>query len=448
MQVKAVVKTVDNSNISKSKSANTAGSKEEMFKKLLDSKVQSSKPEKISENSKTAKGKEESSIAKDSEVKETKDPEAIEVKVEEVSVDKEVSPNKLQDLLLLLVQLLQVNSKEINTETSVNDVNNVNQEPLDINLNELMSVISSLKVSENNVSEADKKVLSALENLLQTSLNDQEIPDLENLVKAITNDATSSKDNSLEDIKTLINKFLSSSESINNEEGQVEKLKDITVDHFTLQNVAEEKEEPKIIAAVENKEEKLLNSLVKGNDESKNNKINMFMQNITRFSSDAEKLNSVENVVVNRNTFNADMVKAIKYMELNNIKELTVKLYPKELGQITIKLTMDAGIMKANLSTNNKDTYNLLHANMKELNENLANSQFRVNEVTINIYSEDTTFFKQQGFSDNQNSEGQNGNSNGRNSSKSEEDSLTIEQLNINANQKDKLLHSNVSILA
>lgn len=448
MQVKALVKSVDNSNSAKPKNANTAGSKEEMFKKLLDSKIQNSKPEKTSENSNAAKGKEESAVTKDSDVKEVEDSKTTEPKTEEVLGDKEVSLKEPQDLLLLLIQLLQSNSKEVNPEIGVN------KEALDINVNNLITAISNLKNSENpainlnNLSENDKKLLSVLEELGQTSLNDSETLDLDKLIKVISNDTATSKDNKLEDIKRLINRFLSNDLSNNKEEMKVEELNDTTINHPTLRNVTEEKQDLKVITTSENKEEKLLNSLVKGNDDGKNSKVNMFMQNITRFNSEVEKLNPVENVVVNRNTFNADMVKAIKYMELNNIKELTVKIYPKELGQITIKLTMDAGLMKANLSTNNKDTYNLLHANMKELNENLSNSQFKVNEVTINIYNEDTTFFKQQGFSDNQNSQGQNQNNNSRNSAKPEEDTLTIEQLNVNAKQKDKLLNSNISILA
>nr|WP_301282252.1 flagellar hook-length control protein FliK [Clostridium sporogenes] len=82
-------------------------------------------------------------------------------------------------------------------------------------------------------------------------------------------------------------------------------------------------------------------------------------------------------------------------MELNNVKDLTVKIMPKELGEVFIKLTMEGGIMKANIGATTKEAYNLLNSNMQLIEDKLQNSGIKVQELSLNIYNEDTTFFKQ-----------------------------------------------------
>nr|WP_279285105.1 flagellar hook-length control protein FliK [Clostridium sporogenes] len=81
-------------------------------------------------------------------------------------------------------------------------------------------------------------------------------------------------------------------------------------------------------------------------------------------------------------------------MELNNVKDLTVKIMPKELGEVLIKITMEGGIMKANIGATTKEAYNLLNSNMQLIEDKLQNSGIKVQELSLNIYNEDTTFFK------------------------------------------------------
>ncbi len=95
-----------------------------------------------------------------------------------------------------------------------------------------------------------------------------------------------------------------------------------------------------------------------------------------------------------------DMIKTIKYMDKNFLKELTVKVAPKELGPITIKLIMEQGVLKANITANHKDTYGLLMASGEEIKESLNNQNIKVTSVSINIYEEDTTYFSNS-FSEN-----------------------------------------------
>ncbi|ADK14095.1 flagellar hook-length control protein FliK [Clostridium ljungdahlii] len=144
----------------------------------------------------------------------------------------------------------------------------------------------------------------------------------------------------------------------------------------------------------------ILNKILSSDGEdTKDNKISKAVNFMTQFNNvkggnilvnatDAQSLN------LNKATFNSDMIKTLKYMDLNDVKQLTVKINPKELGDITINLVMEEGKMKAVLTASNKDAYNLLNSNMQDLSNKLQNNDIKVQSFSLNLYHEDTTFFK------------------------------------------------------
>lgn len=106
--------------------------------------------------------------------------------------------------------------------------------------------------------------------------------------------------------------------------------------------------------------------------------------------------NGIQELTLNKTTFNSDIIKTVKYMDLNNIKQLTVKITPKELGEITINLTMEDGKMKAALTASNKDAYNILNSNLQDLSNRFENNDIKVQGFSLNLYHEDTTFFNDE----------------------------------------------------
>ncbi|WP_373898320.1 flagellar hook-length control protein FliK [Haloimpatiens sp. FM7315] len=101
-------------------------------------------------------------------------------------------------------------------------------------------------------------------------------------------------------------------------------------------------------------------------------------------------------LVVNKENLVADTIKAVKYMEINNLKNLTVKVMPKELGEIVIKLSMESGKMKLAFNSFNKETCNLLNNNVSDLVEKLNSQNLKIEPANINIYNGDTTFFSNE----------------------------------------------------
>jgi len=97
-------------------------------------------------------------------------------------------------------------------------------------------------------------------------------------------------------------------------------------------------------------------------------------------------------------------------MNLNNLKDLSVKIYPKELGEVVISVSMEQGGLKAVIKAANKDTVDLLNLGLRDINEKLSQNNVKIQSLDIALYNEDTTFFangnkqqQQQQFKENNN---------------------------------------------
>lgn len=154
-------------------------------------------------------------------------------------------------------------------------------------------------------------------------------------------------------------------------------------------------------------EEKLLEKLIGEKEDGKLTKVNQFMNAFNNSKVSLEEVKNVDKLLINKVTFSEDIVKSIRFMELNNIKDLTVKINPKHLGEVIISLTMEQEAMRAQLKASNKDTVALLNANLKDITEKL-NENIKIQQVEVAIYNDDTTYFSsnerenRQGFNEEQ----------------------------------------------
>jgi len=130
------------------------------------------------------------------------------------------------------------------------------------------------------------------------------------------------------------------------------------------------------------------------NDNNKISRVTSFMSHLNNMKVDNGAAVDLEKITINKNTLNSDIIKAFKFMQTNNMKDLTVKIMPKELGEVVINLTMEGGAMKATITATNKEAYNLLNSNLGDITNKLQNNDIKIQNLTLNIYNEDTTFFK------------------------------------------------------
>ncbi|NNU76064.1 flagellar hook-length control protein FliK [Clostridium estertheticum] len=323
---------------------------------------------------------------------------------ESASADKSIDQMaQIQQLLQSLTVMIQSTDKTTITKTSGNEFNS-------INLEELVGTKKLTPETKGNLKNKLSEILSLLQNLKG---NTKVTPEILSMLQKLTTQ--------VKDVKSDLNLLKVPTPETNSDNSDEKLIKDNLIKMVKSQNtkstsesISKNQNQSSSDNKKDNKssgnsssEEKFLNKLLSGDkDDVKISKAVNFMnqfQNVK--TSDASKVPSA-NLVVDKNNFEADVIKSVKFMEINNIKDLTVKMNPRELGEITIKLTMEGGIMKASILAQNKETYNLLNNNVLDIQDRLKNMDIKIQSLDINVY-EDSTFF-------NKNSSGNNNNNNGK----------------------------------
>ncbi|MCY6483685.1 flagellar hook-length control protein FliK [Clostridium aestuarii] len=158
-----------------------------------------------------------------------------------------------------------------------------------------------------------------------------------------------------------------------------------------------------------NDDSKLLKELLSDNKNDGSSKINKAVNFMTQFNkinqSDSVSFRP-QNMVVNRSNFINDVIKNVKYIELNNMKEMTVKVMPEGLGELTIKLTMESGLMKAHITASNKEAYNLLNSNIQDLSDKLGDQQIKIQSFAVDINNGNDHFNNESASQNNQQNKG------------------------------------------
>lgn len=338
----------------------------------------------------------------------------------------------LNQVMLLLLNIIEANMKDINS-TSSDEINN-NEANLIAELSNLSFVNNSntevfkeddklvLNINEDISSKDTKEVLSNINNLLV------ELFDNENSSKLGIDKESINKIESdlLKEFKNLVNilpektikeveKNLSSDlrkeifstlllETINDTNNKEVINKDVLINtdiktnknnfNSTLSdNDKDDNPNDNTTSKnnVSNKDEKVLMRILEDDGDKSFSKVLNYYDKLNKINPSAEVIK--EPVVISKDSINLDFVKNIKYMVKNFVEELNVKIYPKELGEMTIKLISQEGIMKAEIKATSKETYNLLNSNLNDIKKTLENQNIRIQEVNIGIYNEDTTFF-------------------------------------------------------
>lgn len=371
------------------------------FKKVLNSKTNS----KDEDNEKLIdKTKENKSLsdADNNEINELKD------KLKKLEEDsKSDSKDDINEILQSLLNLL--NKLDVKEEKGESN-------------SELLKSIMLNGISENGSSDKQSTILNQLLELLKSDSVQKKLDsDSLGLMDKILNQlGIKSKDNKelSSGIKDLMSEI---SNIIDNKDSQGEKvltLKDMLNNGYSQNkdsslengnNNNAKTETPK-----ESKEDKFLSSLIDDKKDNFTDKINLFASRTQAIQG--QGVETTRGLTINKATFANDLIKDIKFMSNNGLKELTVKINPGNLGEITINLSQEDGVMKANLKANSKETVALLSQNLAEIKGKLTDQNIKVSDVNIELYQDDTTFFREEGFGG-QLAQEQGKNSNNQNSS-------------------------------
>lgn len=320
-------------------------------------------------------------------------------------IDEEVEeiPENLMEQLSLIISLLpsiveKVPNEPINLENVVESINNtfIKETNLFIDLEK------GLEVSDKN----NFKDIQSILNEFVRVLDEEVIPNLDNQVLQedvsrlkneveVFNNILSSNIPTLDEksvvglkniIKVKINTDESNSNILVGKEIEEEVNPIPVMEEETSGNSSEWSKESF------DKEEKVLHSILNdGEDNKVTTKFTLMNNNIS--SRNVEKVDAPK--VINRANMVEDIVKSVKYMNSNNIKELVVRINPKDLGEVAIRVIQEDGIMKANLKASSKETYSILSQNLGDIKRYLGEQNIKIQQVDISLY-EDTTYFKEE----------------------------------------------------
>ncbi|MGG7199956.1 flagellar hook-length control protein FliK [Clostridium butyricum] len=362
------------------KSDYKTSNKKDDFKDVLNSKKSSE------EYSNKVTDKNTKNSEEDTRLKELKDKiQELKEKSEEDSTNKDEINEIIESLLNSLNNLLGLKdnsnvNQQLNLEIKDMSLETSGSDSLKV-LNQLLELLSS----ENAKSSFDSESLTSMKDLLSH-------------LQGQLSDESKVSDKMKDGLGDIISKLTDMIDDANNNGKKVLTLEEMLNKGYSQDQSSNESENNEMFSGKKetSKEDKFLNSLLDDNkDNSVDNKINLFA---SRTQNVQGQNTVVRGLTVNKATFTQDLIQDVKYMSTNNLKELTVKVNPGNLGEITIKLIQEDGLMKANLKANSKETTALLSQNLAEIKKELGDQSIKISEVNIDLYNEDTTFFKDGGF--------------------------------------------------
>lgn len=308
-----------------------------------------------------------------------------------------------------------------------------------IDLNEFQEEINNISIEDNQ-----KKLF--IDDILKVENKDDSISEV---IQLINENGLTSKDKELgskekfiQRLQFMVQKFQEGNDDINNDNKYLSKNE--LIDTLLATRFASTKKSSNESTNTYKKSgpnvDDILNSLIQKKSDRNDTailKINGLINSIDNNNQSVEEI-SGQQIVINKNNLVDDIIKSVKFMDSNQIKELTVKINPKELGEVVIKLVVNGNSMKVNIETSNKEAYNLLNSQANELSKNLQD--IKIHGVTIDINQADTTFFTGQFNSHSQSGE----------QKKNKNHTVMTNNLNIDdvENISESLLDSNINALA
>ena len=387
----------------------SSSSSESSFNSIFD-KAQLNQQNKEIHNKETVKPKESYEDSYDKDIQDTIDESATDNKISDSDKVQDDKPAKEFNEDEKVEESINVN-EETNTdsEEKIRDKNNGDKEIE----NEILVLLSQMTgLEEEQISRwliesgyeasdlLNTKIFGEVINQMYLELKDQDvlllengideineiykqIKELENRITSISENTAKSNAENLETSTMLDNVQITNSKNINSEE-MVQNQNVVA----NLQNI----EGNKYLSgkAVATEEVKPINSISGQVIEGGSTDTQTVMP-ITHFRT-AGRVNLWSNEVINTTRptmmtgdFEIDIIKQIDLKQIGMSKELNIKLNPKELGEMSIKLVEENSNIVAQISVDNEKTKDLLLSQIEILKKSLGENGINIEDVTVDI---------------------------------------------------------------
>lgn len=305
-------------------------------------------------------------------------------------------------------------------------------------LTDLENIKSSLNSKLNlNEVENTKNILDAIENLHTSSesnysleLNNNDMKEIINNINYLINEGINNSNKINESLNSLIDKIKNQIKDLDKssqEDSMYENLD--TVGILNQSKIDEYKSSKGTSNDIE-----YLENIVSADD---NSYINSFV-GINEFNTVYR--NSTSNDIpqpvteIRQEFITEDIIKSVKYMKNSDLEELNVKLNPRNLGEISIKLSKNKEHSNLLITVDDNNILDLVNKNIEDIKKHLNDTDINIKDIVINVKSENENL-----FSDNLNKEfNQDRRFNQNNSNKNKKNNnQIIEELHNSEHNKD-----------
>lgn len=305
-------------------------------------------------------------------------------------------------------------------------------------LTDLENIKSSLNSKLNlNEVENTKNILDAIENLHTSSesnysleLNNNDMKEIINNINYLINEGRNNSNKINESLNSLIDKIKNQIKDLDKssqEDSMYENLD--TVGILNQSKIDEYKSSKGTSNDIE-----YLENIVSADD---NSYINSFV-GINEFNTVYR--NSTSNDIpqpvteIRQEFITEDIIKSVKYMKNSDLEELNVKLNPRNLGEISIKLSKNKEHSNLLITVDDNNISDFVNKNIEDIKKHLNDTDINIKDIVINVKSENENL-----FSDNLNKEfNQDRRFNQNNSNKNKKNNnQIIEELHNSEHNKD-----------
>lgn len=321
------------------------------------------------------------------------------VSSEEVHEDEKLSTSEdMQSLINLIIALL---NKEDTSKAEMVSSDLISGNEGKVELQPLLDLLGSEKKA-NGILELlrEASINSDMKNKLTELLTliNEDITELDNSSESLMKLLTAEEGIDKDDLISQLQKIVSMKEANKEEEPlniprRIE-LETNVIEKSSVVTGVEGNEESSSKDSKFSKETAILNKVING--EEKDSKVTRAADFMSYFENSVQKSGEVSSekpIAITKSDLNNDVIKALSYMDKNGVKDLTVKIYPKELGEISISVSMEQGTLKAMIKATSKETVEMLALGLKDINEKLNGNNIKIQSVDIGLYEEDTTYF-------------------------------------------------------
>lgn len=294
-----------------------------------------------------------------------------------------ISSNKYDDNQeLILYNLIYALYKNLNLQENFEDLNQSK------NLDFILDNKVSIDLNEDTLLSLDGKLLN---------LND--INELKNYIKSYIDKDINTLNNNIESIVEKIKEYIKNSDKLNNDDNMYRNL-----DNIGMLNIS--KVDGYSNAKSSNNDIDYLENII--SDNRSNTNFLGSINNYRLYNNDTSSYLDKTVSEIRADFVSDDIVKAAKYIKSNNLEELNIKFNPRELGEISIKLSKNDEDVNLLITIDDDMTFDMVNKNIDDIKRHLNDINMKVNNVLVTVKVENEDLFSgsfSQEFNKERNSE-------------------------------------------